>query len=142
MFSCFWQMNSAAEYICLQSAWNVELNLNIQVSSQELKHHCCLPDLKIKTVFIGLVKTVIQISSGTKNPRYGKLSKASPKSNYQKNQDGSLKIHPNYNRYYSSLDFQQIKNDSQFICQSGCSPSISSIWIFIPKMTWIASHLS
>ena len=71
------------------------MNINIQVPSQELKHHCCLPDLKDKTVMFVKMR-VIQISSGTKNPRNGKLNKASLLTNYQKNQDKSLKKQPNY----------------------------------------------
>ena len=69
------------------------MNTNFQVSSQELKHHCCLPDMKIKTV---VKLQIIHISSGTKNPRNGKLNKASLLTNYQKNQDKSLKKQPNY----------------------------------------------
>ena len=42
------------------------MNTSVQVSSQELKHHWCLPDMKIKNV---VKMKVIQISSRTKNPR-------------------------------------------------------------------------
>ena len=68
------------------------MNPKIQVSSQELKHHCCLPDMKDKIVYV-VKSRVIEISSGTKYPRNGKLSKASPWTNYHGNQDKSLKKH-------------------------------------------------
>ena len=105
-----------------------------QVSSQELKHHCCRPDLKNKTVLTVVFVKIrfIQISSGTKNPRNGKLSKASPWTYYHGTQEISSKKHPNYK--YSSLDFQQIRNDSQFICQSGLITQMYSILIFVQKM--------